>query len=242
MLDYFYTQPENIKDDELIIDGDEFNHMVHVMRKKIGDHITVVDGLGNAYLVELKNFEKKTATGKISEIYRNFNEPDIKVSLGVGILKNPAKFDFLVEKVTELGVFEIIPLITERTIPKHAKIDRWQKLALAAMKQCRRSYLPKVHPLITFDEVFAVPQNYDGMFLLHQNIDNKVNRLLKQTAEKQFKKVILLIGPEGGFSEIEVDKALQNRFTQASLGMRRLRTETAAIVSCSLLLAQADKN
>ncbi|HMD13576.1 MAG TPA: RsmE family RNA methyltransferase, partial [Bacteroidota bacterium] len=115
-MDYFYSPPECITQDAVIIDGEEFSHMTHVMRKKEGDQIRVVNGKGTAFDVVLERINQKAAHGKILQTYEHYHEPRTDVALGVGVLKNPSKFDFLVEKVTELGVKEIIPITTERTI------------------------------------------------------------------------------------------------------------------------------
>lgn len=123
-MDYFYCPPNHISGTGFIIDEDEFSHLVHVMRKKEGDEIRIVDGHGNAYDARLEEIKKKTASGTITKTYPHHNEPALKLTVAVGVLKNPSKFDFLVEKITELGVREIIPMITERTIPSHAKTDR----------------------------------------------------------------------------------------------------------------------
>lgn len=237
MLDYFYTQPQNIKPNHLTIDGDEFSHLTHVMRKKTGDRIMVVDGLGSAYEVELTQFEKKRAEAKILYLHTNHNESNLDVTIAVGILKNPAKFDFLVEKVTELGIRQIIPLRTERTIPQHTKTDRWQKLALAAMKQCGRSFLPTVQPLISLDDLFGAATKFEVKLLFHNDIQKQynINELLK---DAKLKSVLILIGPEGGFSEPEIEKTVDHGFKTISLGARRLRTETAAIAASALIMAR----
>jgi 16S rRNA (uracil1498-N3)-methyltransferase len=237
MLDYFYTQPQNIKPDHLTIEEDEFSHLTHVMRKKIGDRIMVVDGLGSAFEVELTLFEKKRAGAKILSLHTNHNESDLDVTIAVGILKNPAKFDFLVEKVTELGVKQIIPLKCERVIPQHAKTDRWQKLALAAMKQCGRSYLPGVQLLTSLDELLETSHEFQLKIVFHKDIQpaQSINELLDI---HKLKSVIILIGPEGGFSDAEIEKAISNGFKAITLGQRRLRTETAAIAASSLFLAR----
>ena len=241
MLDYFYTQPQNIKSDHLVIDSDEFNHLVHVMRKKVGDQIIVVNGQGIAYETKISNVIKKTAICSISKIIQNHNEPELNVVLAVGILKNPAKFDFLIEKVTELGVKGIIPLSTERTIPQKAKIDRWQKLALAAMKQCGRSFLPHIHQLSTFNDVLNFHKDFDSKFILHINPELPLERNFNEAVKSQkLKSVFLLIGPEGGFSDQEIERSKANGFIPVSLGIRRLRTETAAIAACSVLLTRTE--
>ncbi len=236
-MDFFYTQPKNITNDTLLIDEDEYNHLVHVMRKKEGDIIFVVDGKGTAYEVEISKLIKKTAECKIIKSFRNYNESEIKLYLGVGVLKNPSKFDFLVEKVTELGVHEIIPLTTERTIPHHAKIDRWQKLVLAAIKQCGRSYMPEVKELTTFRDIINSDFNFDLKIVLHRTLDSKPEENLHDVIRiKESKNILLLIGPEGGFSDAEIGKSKEAGFVIASMGSRRLRTETAAIAACSVLL------
>jgi 16S rRNA (uracil1498-N3)-methyltransferase len=237
MLEYFYTQPQNIKPDRLTIDGDEFSHLTHVMRKKTGDRIMVVDGLGSAYEVELTLFEKKRAEANILSLHTNHNESDLDVTIAVGILKNPAKYDFLVEKVTELGIHQIIPLRTERIIPQHAKTDRWQKLAIAAMKQCGRSYLPAVQPLTSLDELLEASHEFQLKIVFHKDIQpaQSINELLNIP---KLKSAIILIGPEGGFSDTEIEKAISHGYKAITLGQRRLRTETAAIAASSFFLAR----
>lgn len=234
-MDYFYAPPENITNDTIIINGDEFNHLVHVMRKKAGDDIRIVDGRGNAYDVTLTTLKKKTAVGTIHNTFRNHNEPDINVTLAVGILKNPSRFDFLVEKATELGVKEIIPLTTERTIPSHAKTERWQKLALAAMKQSCRSFMPLVHELTELKTLLASVPQYDVAFIAHLNDHSAITQTHNVVENKR---MLILVGPEGGFSDEEFDHAQTAGCIPLSLGKRRLRTETAAIVALSRLISE----
>ncbi len=233
-MDYFYCPPENITADEILIDGEEFAHLVHVMRKKAGDEICVVDGTGAMYNVTLIELTKRAAHGTISSRFENHNEPQVSLTLAVGILKNPSRFDFLVEKVTELGVKEIIPISTERTIPSHAKTDRWQKLALAAMKQCGRGYLPRVHALIAIEELLKECSTYKCKLIAHETSSVPIKKYQEQIQDE--KSAIVLIGPEGGFSEEEVHLCVESGFTDVSLGTRRLRTETAAITAASLLI------
>jgi len=226
-MDYFYCPPEKITGDSVLIDGDEFSHLVRVMRKKEGDAIRVVDGEGCAYEVTLGEMKKKQATGTITAAYRNHREPALRLTLAVGVLKNPSRFDFLVEKVTELGVHEIIPIKTERTIPSHAKTERWQKLALAAMKQCGRAYLPRVRELTSLDDLLENCSKYDLRLVAHEQTESATS--LQSHLAILHKTVLVLVGPEGGFSEHEIEMCLAKGCAAFSLGERRLRTETAAI-------------
>lgn len=235
MMDYFYTSPEKISGNNLIIDNDEYNHLVHVMRKKSGDIIRVVDGVGNAYDVTLTDLKNRTAHGLISTVYRHHNEPSVNVTLAVGILKSPSRFDFLVEKSTELGVCEIVPLKTERTISKQAKCERWQKLALSAMKQSGRSYLPIVRELISLYDFLETKLHFDCKLIAHNS--ELSTSIVEHTASKE-KSVLVLIGPEGGFSDKEIEKCMKKGFKMVSFGTRRLRTETAAVVAVANIIAQ----
>jgi len=236
-MDYFYTPPSNITPSSLTIDGDEFSHLVHVMRAKEGDDIRVVDGRGNAYDVRIGEIKKHTAQGTIHRKHERHNEPPFDLTLAVGILKNPSKFDFLVEKTTELGVRTIIPVTTERTIPHHAKSDRWRKLALAAMKQCGRSYLPDVRELCPLHDLVQESASYGVKLIAHeQRIAGTSSPGF--TREIRAGSILVLIGPEGGFSDDEVKMAQSMDFVPLYLGVRRLRTETAAVVVSSLLSAQ----
>lgn len=232
-MDYFYCPTENIVKNSITIDREEFSHLTHVMRKKAGDTIRVVDGLGNAFDVQLDTLNKKTAVGTILSTHKNHNELSVSITLAVGILKNPSKYDFMVEKVTELGVHEIIPLKTERTIPAHAKADRWQKLALAAMKQSGRSFLPRVHELMSLDEFLHQRHTFDLKIAAHEKIESEIpfQDLLSPSPNT----IAILIGPEGGFSEQEVAKFISCGYKTVHFGKRRLRTETAAIAAMAIV-------
>jgi len=233
-MDYFYSPPQNISGTSFMIDGEEFSHLVHVMRKKEGDEIRIVDGEGRAYDARIDEIKKKTARGSIFQVHAKHNEPHVDVTLGVGVLKNPSKFDFLVEKVTELGVRRIIPLLTERTIPSHAKLDRWQKLALAAMKQSGRSYLPRVDELTRLNDLIATPANYDVKIVAHEKAE--ATQIFPTMKIRDAQSVLILVGPEGGFSDQEMQRCGEFQFQQVSLGERRLRTETAAVVITALAI------
>ena len=230
-MEYFYAPSQHIGSDELTIDGAEFGHLTHVMRKAVGDDIRVVDGAGNAYDVRIVEITRRSARCLISRHQASLHEPPVDLILGVGILKNSSNFDFLVEKTTEIGVGTIVPLLTERTIPRHARTERWQKLALAAMKQSGRCVLPRVQQLTRLHDFLSAVPGDIPRYLLHEQV---LERFLPQLSTSS--SVVLCVGPEGGFSPAETDLATRAGFQLVSLGPRRLRTETAAIVAAAAML------
>ncbi len=151
-MEYYYAPPEKRHGDTLIIDGQEFLHLSQVMRKTPGDRLTAVDGCGTAYAVAIREIAHRTAYCDILETMPRLHEPGTEVTLGVALLKHGASFDYIVEKVTELGVSRIVPLLTERTVRRHGRNDRWEHLALAAMKQCGRCLVPAILPVTGFAE------------------------------------------------------------------------------------------
>ncbi|HUN66112.1 MAG TPA: RsmE family RNA methyltransferase [Bacteroidota bacterium] len=231
--DYFYCPPRQIREGRFTIDGEEGAHLVHVMRKKAGDTIRIVDGAGTAYDAGITGIRGKTVTGDVIARYEDLHEPALHVTLGVGMLKNPSKFDFLVEKTVELGVRAIVPLLTERTIPSHAKTDRWQKLALAAMKQCGRSYLPRIHDVTPLSALLAESPPGVPKYIAHEQPLDGAGAGGSVPSAGQ---LLLLVGPEGGFSEGEVSDARDAGCRPLFFGERRLRTETAAIVAVTAFL------
>jgi 16S rRNA (uracil1498-N3)-methyltransferase len=232
-MDCFYTRPDKITKDYLVVDGEEFAHLTHVMRRNVGDSIMVVDGAGTAYDVKIDEMGNRMARCAITARHRMLHEPSVTVTLGAAILKNSSNFDFLVEKTTELGVSAIVPLRTERSIPRHAKVGRLQKIALAAMKQSGRCVLPKVCELTDFTD-FLRTQVAELNIIPHERTQSPTMKEI--LAGKSVKSVSLCIGPEGGFSGEEIEAAMKKGYMPVSLSARRLRTETAAIIATALAL------
>ena len=232
-MEYFYAPPSHITMPTLRIEGEEFVHLSHVMRKKENDTICVVDGCGNLYEAAITRITGRAAFCTVTSHTTGVNEPLRQAILGVGILKHGANFDFLVEKATELGVHTIVPLFTERTIPTHAKPDRWRKLALAAMKQSRRCFLPLIGPLTFLADFLRSSDRAAVCLIAHEKTEHL---LLRDSIPRDASRVVLVIGPEGGFSEGEIVLAKEEGFVPVGLGPRRLRTETAAIVAVAQAL------
>ena len=231
-MEYFYTPPRLVTPPEISIEGDEFKHLSHVMRLRAGDPLRVVDGAGNAFDAVVASIGRSAAVCTITASHERLHEPSRAVTLAAGILKNPSRFDFLVEKAVELGVRTIVPLLTERTIPRHGNIERWRKLCVAAMKQSGRCVLPAVQPLTSFGDFVATVPGGVARFLAHERSRPGVPPAPPSGSQE----AVICIGPEGGFSDREVTAAEVAGFAMVFLGPRRLRTETAAIAALAALM------
>jgi 16S rRNA (uracil1498-N3)-methyltransferase len=255
--DVFYCPPAGFAGDTVVIGGDEFNHLAHVMRKQEGDGIVVVDGMGNARDAVIRSVGRREAACSAGPVSANHREPKLRVTLAAAVLKNPSRYDFLVEKATELGVDRIVPMATERTIPSHAKSDRWRKLSLAAMKQSGRAWWPPVADLSAFGDVLREFQGWEEKIVAHEEAsagtpsgDAAADRSSGDVASdrpsgggaatlrstRAAGRVLLLIGPEGGFTPEEIEECLRRGFSTLHLGERRLRTETAAVAALARII------
>jgi len=235
-MEYFYTPQKQISSTHCLIEGMEFAHLTHVMRRKVGDAIRVLDGVGTAYDVVIEEISRRTARCRITATHTRLNEPSRRLILGAAILKSSANFDFLVEKTTELGVAVIVPLLTERTIPRHARIERWQKISLAATKQCGRCAIPEIRSPMSLQEFLRSAPEGAARFIPHERAEGMRLSTVIATLGGE---VALCIGPEGGFADEEVAHAASAGFVPVKLGPRRLRAETAAIFSTGLMLLEA---
>ncbi|MCK5147788.1 16S rRNA (uracil(1498)-N(3))-methyltransferase [bacterium] len=226
----FYAPPEDIKDNEIMIRDNELRHLSRIMRKKLNDNIWVVDGIGSAYLVELTSISKSMAIGQILEKRQNTGEAEAQVTLFQSILKGD-RFDWLVEKATELGVYSIVPIQSQRSkYPTNAsKLQRWHRLALAAMKQCGRCRCPIITQPVEFEATMAQVTNLSTA-LLADDSENSLGVQKKDLNTPGKTRIGLWVGPEGGFSEEEVRLALDSGLNSITLGRRRLRAETAGLV------------
>ena len=245
MITYFYVEPKNVNKNILKIEGEEAKHICQVLRKGEGEIIEVVDGEGIKYQVLITNTGRDWVQGKILAQIRKENEPLTHLTLAQGLIKG-VRMDFLVEKITEIGVSSIIPLITEKSVVKLEKdkkeimrLNRWKKIAISGMKQSLRSRLPKIQIPILFQELLAKVKEYDLALIACQT---KRSKSLKGVidAKIRLKNVLLLVGSESGFTQEELDLALKTGVIPISLGPRRLRSETAGIVISSLLLYELE--
>lgn len=226
----FFVDNSDICNNVVTLTGDEFSHMVKVLRYKVGFKAVVCANDGIERLCTVNEIGKDFATLVIEQE----TVQDVKnahVTLFAGLLKNN-KLDFVVQKSVELGVDEIIPFVSHNCAETKFAKDRAEKIALEAAKQCGSAYLSKVGALENFDEVLARFKEFDTVLFAYEN--EKKNRI--KDCRIDGKNVALVVGPEGGFTPEETEKAKECGATIVTLGRRILRAETASIVSCALLL------
>lgn len=237
----FFVPASNIVDKRVFItDKKELKHMSKVLRLGIGDNVVVFDGKGTEYEVIITETDKDTWTGDIiNHIVNKYNSP-IKLFLIQGIAKGD-KMDTIIQKAVEIGVDSIYPVLTEHTVVKldpsksQKKVERWQNIALEACKQCRRNTVPEVFPVTTYDEVIEKIKDQNSVMLYEKEDKLSLKEVLKKGVLSRGE-IFLLVGPEGGFSNKEVDKARQSGTHVVTLGERILRTETAAIVGSAIII------
>ncbi len=235
-MELYYTDKKNILSNYLLITGSEAHHISKVMRHKPDDIIYVTDGQDNEYQTIIKKIEKNTIKAEIFNRTRKARETTAKVTLAQSVVKGN-HMDDIIEKATELGVFEIQPIITDRTIASLSdkKAQRYEKLMLSAMKSSTRTHLPCLSKLINYQQLLETTDNYDLALLAYEE-EATSNRLNNFVPQDLVSKVLLIIGPEGGFNNEEVQQAKKYGVKCFSIGPRRLRSETAAITALSLLL------
>ena len=230
MTTTYYVPPQHINGNIASLPDEEAHHAVHVLRHKAGDHIVAVDGAGGWYRIVLTATGRKVAVGEIVEKQENVGEPEFGLTIAIAVLKNQKRFDTFVEKAVELGVTRIIPMTTSRVEKKTVKADRIQKILIAAMKQCGRSRLVSLDPVTAFSNILL--QENTGLSLCcHEKADTHAAFTDTLLEWKDRREALIFIGPEGGFTDQEIALAQGKKARIVSLGKRRLRAETAAIVA-----------
>ncbi len=230
----FFTTPENITDEKVILRGTDVAHIRTVLRLKGGDRIQVLDGRGNCYTVILTTVwrDRIESTISLKEDASNCESP-LRICKGTG-------FDGIVRKSVELGVDKVVPVSASRCISKLSqedaakKIDRWSRIAREASKQCGRSRVPDIGPKSTTVKDFCFVNRESDLKLIFWEEERSL-RIKDLLHKKQLNSVAILIGPEGGFSSKEVEVSRKYGFQSVSLGPRLLRTDTAPLAAISIL-------
>ena len=234
----FFIVPDQVRDPSISVMGDDVRHIRTVLRKGPGDLLTLLDGQGREYTVRITTIERSKIDAEIIDRKERTTASTV-VILGQGLPKSD-KMDWIVQKATELGVSAIVPLVTERTIVKikdeEKRVARWQKICREAAMQSDRPDIPMVEAIRPFVEFIATlaPDPQTLLLFPWEEGTQPIKVVLRRT--KGIEKVVVLIGPEGGFSQAEADLAKKKGFHLVSLGPNILRTETAAVAVLSMVL------
>jgi 16S rRNA (uracil1498-N3)-methyltransferase len=249
LSEYFYVKPSEVSERYLNVSGEEAKHIASVLRHKRGDRVVFVDGLGVEYECSLEAVTAQAVSARIINRSRKSREPIRQVTLAQAIPKG-TRMDLVIEKGTEIGVSAFIPLISQNSVVKpendlampgeadEGRQARWTRLSVAAMKQSRRSVLPRIQAPTELAALWEQCDAYD-LVLMADEAERRqtVAQVFKDLPEnKDVRKVLCIIGPEGGFTEEERRRAKEKRVHPVTLGPRRLRAETAGLVLAILAL------
>ena len=227
-LPFFYV--EDLDSKLLELNEETSKHMISVLRMQKGDQILLTDGKGTKAIAAIVDDNRKKGTVQLLSL-ESIPKNERKVAVGISLIKNTSRFEWFLEKATEIGVAEIIPLQCERTEKEKFRHDRMQNILVSAMLQSQQYWLPVLHEVTPFEKAIALP--FDKRYIAHCE-DSKKGSLQVVTLGGTSSQIIL-IGPEGDFTHSEIELALSNNFTPVSLGSTRLRTETAGMVAATLL-------
>ena len=237
----FYAEPDSITSTHIELNQTESHHAVKVLRLSPGAIVIAIDGNGVGYRCEFTKITKeKLVELKIHSLVRNFGETSALVTLAAG-LSVGSKFDEIIEKCTELGIKRFVPLLTEKSKVKiedpkkiKSKLTRYKKVALAAVKQSRRSYIPEITAPVSFLSFLSELDPGTEYFCFHPSRQSKQIQDIK--LPESVKRLTIIIGPESGFSENEINLVNSHKILTISLGKRILRAENASPVICGIMM------
>lgn len=241
----FFVEPQNIMENRIVITGDDVNHIKNVLRMNIGDEIAVSNGIdGKEYRCGIESIGNEVIC-RLRFIKEDGLELSSHIYLFQGLPKSE-KMEFVIQKAVELGIYEIIPVSTKRSVVKldekkeKNKINRWQEIAHAAAKQSKRRIIPKINQVMTMKQAVDYTSNFNLVIIPYELAEgmDKTRKVIESVRPGQ--KIGIFIGPEGGFEEEEINLAVENNIIPITLGKRILRTETAGLTVLSWIMYQLE--
>ncbi len=238
----FFVTADTIRDNFIELDTEQSHHILKVLRLKPGDFLELFDGAGNEFLCRMHSQRNGSVLAEVQKREFRANEPSTRVILAQGIAKGD-KMDYVIQKAVEIGAFAIIPFVSERTVvtleqqKAEQKNKRWQNIAREACKQSRRNMIPEVGPIMQLPQLLDTLREKRAVMLYEG--EEKVGLrdiLVKYKDSLSAQSITIIVGPEGGFSPQEAQRAENNNISIAGLGSRILRTETAGLVAASIIL------
>lgn len=232
ILPKFFVEKNTISGESAVICGGDVGHITKVLRLPVGSSVTLCDGEGTDYDAHISQIEKDKVLLTLDRSYPCETEPEVQVTLFQGIPK-ASKMEYIIQKCTELGVAQIVPVMSKRTVVKlenaqaeKKKLERWNKISAEAVKQCGRGRIPSVEAVCDIGEVCRQAEQFDLLLVCYE--EERLTSLKKVLSEaKNVKTIGIVIGPEGGFEQAEVQKLIDAGAKSVTLGKRILRTETA---------------
>jgi len=241
----FFVDKANINDEKINIIGDDVKHIKNVLRMHEGDSIQLCDGASMDYECIIEEFQNDLIMCRILFEGCSVTEPKVKITLFQGMPKGD-KLENIIQKCIELGIAEIVPMLTRRTIIKFEnekdidkKTTRFNKIALEAGKQCNRGAIPNVRKPMTIKGAIKYAKQFDLKIIAYEN--EKVNKIKNIISDGNYKNMAIFIGPEGGFDEEEIEFAIKEGIIPITLGKRILRTETAGPAILAMLMYELDE-
>lgn len=241
----FFVDYHDVKESTIrITDTDDRKHMTKVLRLGIGDSISVSDSVQFEYAAEIVAIEKDYIEARILDKQKFAREPELKITLFQGVPKQ-GKMETIIQKTVELGAYSIVPVFTDRTVVVdhgnfHKKIERWQKIADEAVKQCKRGIIPQIQREMTFQKMINSLVKYDLILFPYENEeDYSIKDYLRSLTEKP-KTAAIIIGPEGGFSDSEAQVIIKHGARSVTLGKTILRTETAGMTAIAMTMYELE--
>ncbi|HNQ61587.1 MAG TPA: 16S rRNA (uracil(1498)-N(3))-methyltransferase [Bacteroidia bacterium] len=226
-MELFYST--SIHDNHFLLEGEEAHHLLKVLRHQEGDLVMITDGLGSIFTTRIVDANPKKCSLEIISRDKKDNDKNYSLHIAIAPTKNIDRFEWFLEKATEIGIDSITPFLCRHSERKVIKDERLRKVIVSAMKQSLKSFLPLLYPLTTFPELLKdcrAPQRYICTMSAEDLLIRRYD---------PHESTMILIGPEGDFSKEEVDLALKHGFVPVSLGNCRLRTETAALMACATI-------
>ena len=231
-LPFFYTEAIDPGSSSIILNEETSKHIAQVLRMQNRAQLQLTDGKGNLFTVEITDNNKKRCSVTVLKILSIDRSP-FNITIAISLIKNSSRFEWFLEKATEIGVTEIIPLICERTEKSAFKPERMKSILISAMLQSQQCWLPVLHEPVRFDHLVMRRFEDSSQLIAYCQDDNTKVPLHHQISK--LSNQLICIGPEGDFTKEETDLAIGHHFIPVSLGNTRLRTETAGVVAASLL-------
>jgi|ERR1022692_547399 16S rRNA (uracil1498-N3)-methyltransferase len=233
-LPFFFIEEISQAESFIALNEETSKHIAQVLRMKIGDQLSLTDGKGNLLSCEISDDHKKKCVVRVQDS-RHKVQGTRKISIAISLLKNASRFEWFLEKATELGIAEIIPAICMRTEKQHFRNDRMKNILISAMLQSQQVWLPSLKKPTPISEIIS-HAHQSQKFIAHCMDGAKVS--LADAINTSTSSQIILIGPEGDFTNEEINAAFENHFIPVALGETRLRTETAGIAAAAILAMQ----